>query len=284
MVGARKLFAIVTVVLIVCLIGIYTSRVEVPLWTLQFTFYAFMTAFFGFMFTIIRDYLNEREAKRFDEKKALESLKNEYERCAWAINNNIEKSIEKNELTNFKAQVSQSWVKGNAKISEEIERQVQEYNEKLELYDVLCRASKPQIKSIIEKRVKEKFPNTLKKKVRLDKLLQRDYVMARYFDGEKVTDSWFRQEHPQGLKEIIKVLDETEKDELDTLFRELNGFVKNDVVLQRFIKEKKELIKHGKKTIENLQTEINSLNEKLKRYSNLRLETLEFPSEDEPYE
>ena len=246
-------------------------EIDTQLWTLVVaTVGAIASILFIIVELYVRVYSPRTETKRLGEKEALESLKSEYERCAWSIENNIEKYVEKNELTNFKAQLSESWIVGKAKISDESIRQVQEYNEKLELYDVLCRASKTQIKSIVEKRVKERFPNTLKKRVQLDKLLQSDFLMARYFDGEKVTDSWLKEEHPTRLKEIIKGLDESEKDELDTLFRELNNGIKRDIILQRCRKEKKGLIKHGQETIKALQREIESLEKKLKKYSYLR--------------
>jgi len=220
----------------------------------------------------VRVYLPKKQTERLSEKKALESLKTEYERCAWSIENNIEKCVEKNELTNFKANLSQSWVVGKAEISEELKRQVQEYNEKLELYDVLCRASRNQIKSIIGKKVRDKFPKTLKKPVQLDNMLQHDYLLTRYFNGEKVTDNWLKEEHSKQRKQIIEALDETEIDEFDSLLQELNNELGNDVILQGYRKEKKGLMEHGKKATKNLKIEISSLNEKLKKYSNLRYE------------
>lgn len=242
---------------------------------LQFTFYALMTAIFGFIFLgilapLTRDYLKKAEMKKIREKTALELLKKEYERCAWSIKNNIEKYVQKNKFTDFEARLHEPNVVGEVEISEELKRKVQEFNERCGLYKVLCEASNYPIKSFIEAKVREKFPKTLKIPFALDEFLQVDYLMARYFNGEKVTDSWFKETHPTAYKNIIKGLDESERDELDTLFHELNNKFERDAILQRFRKEKEELIKHGQETIETLQREIDSLNEQLKKYSNLR--------------
>ena len=271
------LIGLISLIMVAIFYSLFTfmSQLETPLWILQYTFYAFMTAIFGFVFLgilapLIRERLKEGKTKKIEEKRALESLRTEYERCSWSIKNNIEKYVEKNEFTDFEARLHKPNAVGEVEISEELKRKVQEFNERCGLYKVLCEASKYPIKSFIEAKVRKKFRRTLKIPFALDEFLQADYLMARYFNGEKVTDSWFKETHPTAYKNIIKGLDESERDELDTCFRELNHKFKSDAILQRFRKEKEELIKHGKETIKAFQREINSLNEQLKKYSNLR--------------
>lgn len=87
---------------------------------------------------------------------------------------------------------------------------------------------------------------------------------------KKVTESWFKQNHPIALRNIIKDIEESEKNRLYILFYQLNNKFHNDKLLQRFIKEKGELIKHGKEIIAKLQKEIESLNEQLEKYKSLR--------------
>jgi len=264
-------------IVIFALIYSYASQQEVPLWMLQFTFYAFMTAIFGFIFLgilapLIRERLKETKMKKIEEAEALDSLKKEYERCAWSIGNNIEKYVEKNELNfSFQASLIEPSIVGKAKISEELKQQVQKYNEKYEPYNALLKASKAAIKFFIEGSVRELFPKTLNKPYPLDESLQVDYLMARYLNGEKVTESWFKENHPRAFKNILKDIDISEKDELVILFHKLNDEFKRDPVLQRFRKEKKDLKRHGQETIKALQREINSLNEQLNKYSNLRM-------------
>lgn len=273
------LIGLISLIIVVIFYSLYNymSQLETPLWVIQYTFYAFMTAIFGFIFLgilapLIRDYLKEAKVKKIEEKKALESLKKEYERCAWSIKNNIEKDIEKNELTTFEARLYNSEVSEKVKVSEELKRQVQEYAEKCKLYTVLRMSSEWFIKSTIEAEVKRKFPKTLKKPYELDSiLLQSNFLMARYLNGEKVNESWFKGTQPIALKNMIKNIDESERSELDTFFLEINNEFEKNSVLQRFRKEKEELIKHGRETIANLQKEIGSINEQLNKYSNLRI-------------
>jgi len=271
--------SVISLIAIVILFIVYTylSQEEVQLWMLQTIVYAFMTAIFGFIFLgilapLTRERLKEAKLKKIDEKKALESLKTEYERCVWSIKNNIEKYVEKNELNfTFKVRLHESSIFGKAKISEELKRQVREYNDRYELYNVLLRASKYPIESVIEGKIRQLFPKTLNKSVPLNELLQVDYLMARYFSGEKVTESWFKEVHPKAFKDIARNIDKSEKDELDILFHKLNDDFKRDVVLQRFRKEKEDLIKHGQETINALQKEIDSLKEQLEEYRNLHV-------------
>lgn len=274
-ISVKAFISLIITIVIFALVYSYTSQQEMPLWMLQFTFYAFMTAIFGFIFLgilapLTRERLKEAKMKKIEKKKALESLKREYERCAWSIKNNIKEFVEKNELNFvFQADLNESWVGGKAKISEELKGQVQEYNERYGLYNILLRASKHLLKSVVEREVRELFPKTLNKPYPLDDLLQVDYLIARYLSGEKVTESWFKEVHPRAFKNILKDIDKSEKEELDVLFQKLNDEFKRDTILQRFRKEKEELKRHGQETVEALQREIDSLNEQLKQYGNL---------------
>ena len=278
----------VVIIFIFALVYSIAGYQAMPEWVLQFTFYAFMTAVFGFIFGIflllVRDYLRERKIEKIEKMKSLQSLKKEYERCAWSIENSIEKNVEKNKKASLKAGLQDSWIVGDAKISEELRIQVQEFNEKCKEYNMFRKISEPYIINTIEIEVKRMFPKTIKKSDGVQTMLCSDFLMARYFNGENVTTNWFRETHPRALQNITKEIDKSERGDLDVFFNDVNNrFQKNEVLL-RFRKEKKGLIEHSKETIRNFQTEINSLNEKLKRYSNLRFETLESSSEDELYE
>lgn len=252
----------------------YLAQLEAPLWMVQFTFYAFMTAIFGFVFLgilapLTRDYFKKAEIKKIREKKALEKLKNEYIRCSWSIENHIKEYVEKNQFTDFEARLHEQNNVGEVKKSEELKRRVQEWNEKRELYKVLCEASKYPIKSFFETTIKKEFPKTLNRPHPLIETLQADFLMNKYLNGEKVTESWFKDSHPIAFKNIFKDIEETERKKLNILFYELNKKFESDIVLQRFRKEKEELKKHTQETIKAFQTEIDSLDEKLKKYSNL---------------
>ena len=269
----KKVVSFLILVFVLFLIYNFASQLETPLWMMQFTFYAFMTAIFGFIFLgilapLTRDYLKKREMKRIEEKEALESRRKEYEHCVGNIESNIKNYLEKNKWdigVVAYLEVIVREVKSN-----ELKGQIQELIEKYRLYLALLTGSECITKSFIEAKVRKSFPETLKIPFALDEFLQVDYLMTRYFNGEKVTDSWFRETHPTAYKNIIKSLHESEREDLDNLFRELNNYFETNNVLRRFRKEKEGLIKHGQETIKALKREIDSLNEQLKKYSNLR--------------
>lgn len=156
-----------------------------------------------------------------------------------------------------------------------MEKQVQEYNQRFELYKVLLIASSRFIVSEIEIRVRQKFPKSLNNHVQLRNLLTDNFLRDNYLNGEKVTENWFKDSKPEELKGIVKSIEESERDALDVFFHELNKDFKDDEVLQRFRKEKEELIKYGKETITNLQKEADSISEQLQKYSNLRTTRVE---------
>jgi len=259
----------------------FISQLETPLWVLQYTFYAFMTAIFGFIFvgilpTLIRDYSKERKMKKIEEKKVLESFRDEFERCAWSIEENIKNGIEKNVFTDFHAGLyCGSSVLEKMKICEDLKKQVDQYAEKSTLYNVLRMSSMCIIGTIITTWVNEKFPKTLKKPHPLDKMiLQSDVLMFRYFNGEKVNESWFKDTHPTQFKNIFKDVDDSEKDEGDEVnnfFLSINDEIERNQVLKRYRKEKEELIKHGKETVAKLRKQRESVNERLKKYIGLRM-------------
>lgn len=234
-----------------------------------------MTAIFGFIFLgilapLVRGRLEIAKMKKVEDKSLLEGLRNEYSRCSWSIENNIKEVVEKSQRSDFTATLFKYTGLGDLKTSEDLERQVKEYNQRFQLYKILQRASVRFIVSAIEKRVKEQFPKSLSNCVPIRNMLTDDFLMVRYLDGEKVTENWLKDSNPKKLKGIVKNIDESERDMLDVFFHDLNSEFKDDDVLLGFRKEKEELIKHGRETMANLQKEISSIDKQLEKYSNLR--------------
>jgi hypothetical protein len=268
---------IVFIIVVVVLYSVYNylTHLEVPLWMIQFTFYAFMTAFFGFIFGIlallIRDHLEGRKMKKIEKKGTLESLKAEYDTCAWSIQNNIERYIEKNEMTDFVARLEARDDFGEEiEVPKQLKKQVQGYNEKSKDYNLFLRMSKHTINEVTEKRVLQMFPKTRKRSDGLSTLLNSGSFMERYLNGEKVTATWLKDTHPVILKNITKEIDETERHELDIYFNEINTMFEKEEVLQRFIKAKEELIKYGQETMKVLKKESEALDRQLQQYTHLR--------------
>jgi hypothetical protein len=254
----------------------YLTQLEAPLWMIQYTFYALMTAIFGFMFLgilapLVRERLETAKMKKLEDKESLEALRSVYSNCAFSIELNIKVTVEKNMPSNFTASLYKSPEIGDLTICEELEKQVQEFNRRLELYTVLRTASVRSIVSVIGMKIGQRFPKSLNNHVQIKNwLTQDDFLMSRYLNGEKVTESLFKDSKPQELKQIVKCIDESERDSLDVFFLELNSEFENDEVLQRFRKEKEGLLKCSKETMANLKKEADSINEQLKKYSDLR--------------
>lgn len=275
--SANMVFGFLLMILTVAFLYIIAGQKPVPEWLLQFTFYAFMTALFGFIFLgilapLVRDRLKEAKMKKIDRKMDLETLKAEYGRCAWSIENNLDKHVRKNKITDFVARLEARNERGmELETSEELENQIQKYNEKCKDYSLFRKISERLIVEEINKKAKRMFPKSLKKSDELSRMLCADFLMERYFNGEQVTANWLRDTYPKELKNIYKEIDETERHELDILFNEINTDFEESDELQRFIKEKKELLAHGQETIKALRKEAQSLDEQLEQYKNLRV-------------
>lgn len=261
------------VLLILAVLYEVASQFQMPEWMLQFTFYAFMTAIFGFVFGVllllVRDHLSKRKMKKARNVKELEALKAEYSRCKWSIENSLEKYIQTNEMTDFVARLNNTIEMGEMRVSDKLQKEIQDYDEKLKDYNFLRRASETYIRDTIDSKVRRMFPKTEKKGSELHQMLGSDFLMARYFEGERITENWFKETQPTMLKNITKEIDETERYELDVLFNEINGNFKNEDTLLRFRKQKEAVIEQGKKIIKNLEEEIVSLDRKLKKYDYL---------------
>lgn len=252
----------------------YFIQLEVPLWMLQYTFYAFMTALFGFIFVgiltpLIRDRFEIGKLKKPKKRDALTALKNEYSRCQWSIENNIEKYIEKNEFTEFTASLSNTVDMGEMRVSIELQEEIKKYNEELRDYDIFRKASQEHMENSIEKKIRRMFPKTLEKNDELRVTFCSNFFMQKYFNGEFVTCNWLRDTEPKMLKHINRDIDDSEKYELDFLFNEINTEFKKEEILLRFRKQKEIIKKLGKKIISDIQKEIPSIEKQLKKYDYL---------------
>ena len=262
----------------------YFVQLEVPLWIFQYTFYAFMTAIFGFIFLgilapLVRERLEIGKKRKLKKRDALIALKNEYSRCQWSIKNNIEEYVEKNMSTGFTASLSNTDEMGEIKVSTELQERTKKYNEELGDYNFLRKVSQGYIENSIEKKVRRMFPKTLEKNNEL--LLTADFFMQKYFNGETVTCNWLRDTEPQILKNISRDIDESEKYELDFLFNEINNEFKKEEILLRFRKQKEVIKELGKNIMSGIQKEILSIEEQLKEYDYLgvNLHSTPLPSE-----
>lgn len=281
----KRTIASVGLIIIVAFVIVYVfvSQQIVPEWMLQYTYYALMTAIFGFIFLgilapLFKEHLEEGKKKRTYELATLELLQGEYERCAWSIDNNLDKYVKKNKTTDFVARLQARDDFGDdLEVSEKFKKQVEEYNAKSKDCNTFLKMSNRAIREVIEKRIAQMFPKTLKKYNEFSTLLHADLFMERYLNGEKVTANWLSEAHPIALKNITKEIDETERHELDIYFNEINNLLKKEEVLQRFIEAKKELVQYGQDLTKALHKEAKALDKQLRKSSHLRA----LPSDEE---
>lgn len=234
-----------------------------------------MTAIFGFIFLgilapYVRDRIETDKTKKLRERDALTALKKEYERCQWSINNNLSQCIEKNERTDFNAQLSNTIDMGQKRVNEVLQKEVQEYNTKLRDYNIFRKASEVYIRESIEKKVNGMFPNTQKNAANLDVILLDAFFMPKYLNGEPVTCNWLKDKFPIILKNINKDIIESERNELDVLFSEINTEFQEEEILLRYRKQKEAIKEQGKELVAALQNEIPPIDKKLQKYEYLR--------------
>jgi hypothetical protein len=269
-------FVVVIVLLVLFLIFSYSKYLTIPEWMLPNIFFAFMTALFGFLFAIgglyLRDYLEIGKMKKVQKLNALEALKREYSRCKWAIANSLEMYVEKNQMANFVELSVNVEDVGEIKISEQLQKEIQEYNEKIQDYNIFLKASENHIRNSVETKVKRMFKKTLNRGCELNVTLCSDFFMTKYFNGEIVTCNLLRDTEPIMLKNITKDVDESERYELDVFFKEVNDEFQKEDILLRFRKQREAVIGHGKRIAENLQKEISLIDKEMKKHDYLRVD------------
>jgi hypothetical protein len=270
-------WAIAFVVIIIILFVLYNfaQNLIMPEWMLPNIFYAFMTAIFGFAFWIaglfLRDYFEIGKMKKARKREGLDTLKGEYSRCEWSIGNNIQEYIAKNKRTDFTARLYNIDEMGKMKVSEELQKELQKYNEESRDFNIFQKASENHIRNTIEAGVRRMFPKTAAKGYDLNIILCSDFLMVRYFNGETVTESWLKETEPGFLKNIVKEIVESERYELDVLFNETNKEFQKEEILLRFREQKKTLMEHGKAISERLKKEIALLDKELVKYDYLKV-------------
>jgi hypothetical protein len=210
--------------------------------------------------------------KKSRKLETLEALKAEYSRCKWSVENSIEKYLDKNEMTGFVARLNGIPEMGELRISEELQKEIQEYNKELRRYNLFRKASDSFIRTTIEHKSRNMFKKTLMKNNEWNAILCTDFFMAKYFRGENVTCNRLRDNEPLVLRNITKEIDESEKHELDIMFKEINDIFQEEDTLKIFREQKATIKDHGKKITENLLKEISLVDQQLRKYDYLKVQ------------
>lgn len=123
----------------------------------------------------------------------------------------------------------------------ELNRKVIEFVESYQRCADLFIACKYAIRSESEKCAEASVPNTHKSR-HLDKMItKKSEFVIQFVNGKKVIKNWIEENFPGIHENIIQNLEESES-ALDRFFLDLNRMLKNNRVLNRFRKEKKNLI------------------------------------------
>lgn len=238
---------------------------EIPQWLLETIIYAVLTALFtGILAPIsvkyFTRYLDERKERKRKEKKELKNRKGLLDSCIWYI----ETTLEYLKRDSFGG-VSKEALKPPL----EYEKRINEYEKSLTLCKDLFLACKYVVKVTVEEQTRIILPKTLAKIPELEDKLQKDDFLKRYVNEKEVTKSWMEEQKTKLYRFITRNLQE-EEIELNTLFSELNGLFRDNSVMERYRKEKQELIECGQRIIKDLKRESEDLDEKLLQFSDVK--------------
>ncbi|MEM2972432.1 MAG: hypothetical protein QW270_08465 [Candidatus Bathyarchaeia archaeon] len=238
----------------------YLSEMEMPSWILQYSFYAFLTAFLGFIFGIatlmIRNYVQKREIRQQKRKEDLKLKINAYEKSISEI---------KNFINQLESKSSASPINIRTELSLESQKKLEEFNQHCELYRDWLLAVEYIIPEILQRLIRSELPQTAKSGYALDSDLQECELLKRYMAGEEVNVTWLKGNKPRLLDNILKNLKDSES-QLDTFFIVLNNEFKNNRVLKRYREEKKALMELGNLILDNFKRELESLQKEISRF------------------
>ena len=116
----------------------------------------------------------------------------------------------------------------------------------------------------LQELTKKHLPKTSKEHD-LVSLLEYKDLTNLYMNGKEVTKRWIEKEYPRGLYEDIMRNLKDKETRLDHFFKILNETFRKDPVLERFRKEKANLIKLGNEILTDLENEEKRLQEELKK-------------------
>jgi hypothetical protein len=270
---SKWVFVFIAILLILSVLVNFSKYLTVPEWMLPYTFYALMTAIFGFVFWVAKEYMRDnldiRKKKELKRIQVLKELKKEYERCNFSVQSNLGQYIDKNKTTDFAARLYESSDVGDLKFPEALKKEIEKYNDEIRDYNIFLKASDSFIRDNIEKNVRRMFRKTLEKNNELHVVLCNPFLLERFLDGEPVTRNWLNETNPIMLKNIIKDIDESERIELDVLFNEINNSFRTEEILNRFRQQKHTIRELANKIAEQIQKEISSLDVRLQKYDYL---------------
>lgn len=172
----------------------------------------------------------------------------ELKNCKFSIKMATDDYIKKDQ---WKYHPNVSYIEFHEEIAGKVRRFVDHYMRCSDLF----LACKHTIRCHIIDRATFRLPKT-NNTTRIDNLLMNKETMIIHLVNERnLTDSWIKDNHPEIYNTIYERLEEKPAD-LNTFFYDLGKMLENDKVLDRFMKEKEELIRFSENIQKSLDLEI----------------------------
>lgn len=207
----------------------------------------------------------KKNEKRATRKEELTSAHAQYTNTR----SSLERSLKDYVMTN---KFTEGWHSyPSESLSSDLKKRIQKWNEIYERCGDWKVASESEIIVRLQELSQKNLRTTFKDYPDLLGALNSDGFRSRYFEGEEVTKLWIEQNNPT-LHETIMDHLKGKKAKLGMFFLNLNATFKENRVLNRFRREKKELIELGQQIIEDLKIEEEKLQNELERYKDIEIE------------
>lgn len=205
----------------------------------------------------------KRKEKRVSEKIELIGKSENYENSR----SSLERSLKEYVMTNNFTKGFYAYPQG---LPSELVKRMRKWNETYERCGDWKVAGESIITIQLQELSLEYLPLTCKDYPDLRTSLSSDDFKKRYFEGVEVSKRWIEKTYPSFYEDIKEHLKDKEA-KLDHFFLKLNEAFLKDRLLNRFRKEKKELIELGQLIVEDMKTEEEKIQKKLELYEGVEI-------------
>lgn len=200
----------------------------------------------------------KKEKEKEIKKKKQENELNNVRQVASLLQKSLEERVKTNSFPDF---ANVGWFYAPS----DLEEKGKKYDEKYDLCVDLKRACMTMITSHLQNLTRKRLPKTCKESgFDLATSLNADELVNRYINKEDVTRVWIETTYPDLHSDIMRNLKDGKK-HLGRFFIDLNSTFQNDPVLERFRKEKANLIELGNELLIDLGNEEKRLQKELKK-------------------
>jgi len=206
-------------------------------------------------------YLPRKIERRLKEKKALQNKVNNFTIVISQLDRCMEHRVKTNEFPDIPDI-------GYWNLPEKFSSKVEEFCEIYKLCVDLLHACECIIQSFIATETKRFFPKTIEKTPDLIGKFHTKNLVNMYLDCKEVTKSWMEEQEIGTYKFMVKNLQEPEI-ELNEFFQSLNTKFRDNKLLERFRKTKRELIEFDNGVIDSLKHEKELLEKQLSKYGDV---------------